>query len=458
MGLLALGVTVAVGLLAAWVLVVPRRLAPPVSQEVLDHLSDDRARVEVADARVKLQNDLRATALQAIAGLAVLAGAILAFQQLTEDRNQADATRQLTVQGQASERFTRAIDQLGSDRREVQLGGIYGLEQIAQQAPDNRLAVTEVVIAYLQRRAPRPAKPPSRASTSDERPIPPTDFPGSELRLRAPDIQAALTVLGRRQTAPTDPPLDLRALDLPGADLRGADLRHADLSGTNLSRGNLEEADLSDANLLDGSLRDAALDGAKLNGAFLLGANLSQAAFNGADLSDTHLDKADLRGAFLQGAKLGEAILRDANLTGASLLEANLTSAYLDNANLGGADLSGTHLIHANFNGADLREAKLTRADLSAAVLRGADLSNADCKGASLNEADLQEANLTGAMLNGADLSRADLTGTNLSGADLRFATLDGIHLGDASADQSTKWPDGFDWQSAGIRPSRSPP
>jgi hypothetical protein len=43
--------------------------------------------------------------------------------------------RTVTLQGQASERFTRAIDQLGSDRHEVQLGGIYGLEQIVQQAP-----------------------------------------------------------------------------------------------------------------------------------------------------------------------------------------------------------------------------------------------------------------------------------------------------------------------------------
>ena len=58
--------------------------------------------------RLKLQNDLRTTALQAIAGLAVLAGAVLAFQQLTADRQQATATQELTRQGQASERFTRA--------------------------------------------------------------------------------------------------------------------------------------------------------------------------------------------------------------------------------------------------------------------------------------------------------------------------------------------------------------
>jgi hypothetical protein len=110
--LLTVGAAAVVGLLAAWVVVVPRRLAPPVLAEVLDRLGD-RDRLEVTNAQVKLQNDLRTTALQTIAGLAVLAGVVLGFQQLTEDRQQATATRELTLQGQASERFTRAIDQLG---------------------------------------------------------------------------------------------------------------------------------------------------------------------------------------------------------------------------------------------------------------------------------------------------------------------------------------------------------
>jgi uncharacterized protein YjbI with pentapeptide repeats len=350
-GLLVVGVVVVIGLLATWVLVVPRRLAPPVPvpAEALDSLGD-RDRLEVADARVKLQNDLRTTALQAVTVLAVLAGAVLAFQQLTEDRRQANATRELTVQSQASERFTRAIDQLGSERREVQLGGIYGLEQIAQQARDNRLAVTEVLVAYLHRRTPRPTKPPSRKNSFEE------------LRLRASDVQAALTVLGRRRPAPTDPRLDLRALDL-----RRADLNEARLSG---------------------------------------------ALFSEADLSG-----ADLRGA-----------------------------------DLGGADLNRADLPAALLNGANLRATLLTGADLSMAELYGADLGGALLHGAHLGYALLADANLSGANLTVANLGGADLLGANLRGANLRGANLRGAKLGGATADQSTIWPDGFDWRGAGVR------
>jgi hypothetical protein len=99
-GLLALGVVVAVGLLAMWVLVVPRQVAPPVTPAELMPLKDARDRLEVRDGRAKLQNDLRATALQPIAWLAALLAAVVAFQQLSEDRRQATATQDLTRQGQ----------------------------------------------------------------------------------------------------------------------------------------------------------------------------------------------------------------------------------------------------------------------------------------------------------------------------------------------------------------------
>ncbi|SRR6266540_35569 len=302
LGMLVAGVVVAVGLLAALVLMLPRRLVPPVPAEVLDRLGD-RDRLEATNARVKLRNDLRTTALQAIAGLAVLAGALLGFQQLTDDRQQANATRQLTLQGQASERFTRAIDQLGSSRTETRIGGIYGLEQIAQQAPDNRLAVTEVLVAYLHRRATRP--PPRRTK--------PGDFvlgPIWTLAYRAPDIQAALTVLGRRHQEPADPLLDLSNLDLGVADLHGADLHGADLG----------HADLHGANLV----------GAHLDGAVLRGANLEQVQLRGADLHGADLYGADLEKAGLRSADLRSASLRGADLYGADLDGADLRGAHLD--------------------------------------------------------------------------------------------------------------------------------
>jgi hypothetical protein len=49
--------------------------------------------------------------------------------QLEQLRNELDITRR----GQITERFTQAIDQLGSESLEIRLGGIYSLERTARE-------------------------------------------------------------------------------------------------------------------------------------------------------------------------------------------------------------------------------------------------------------------------------------------------------------------------------------
>ena len=95
------------------------------------------------------------------------------------------------------------------------------------------------------------------------------------------DIQAALTVLGRRDPRHDGTTrIDLQRTDLAGADLGGARLAGAYLSRTNVRKAYLHEADLGGAWLHDTDLSEADLSGADLRDAFLGGADLV-----GADLS-----------------------------------------------------------------------------------------------------------------------------------------------------------------------------
>jgi len=98
-----------------------------------------------------------------------------------------------------------------------------------------------------------------------------------------------------------------------------------------------------------------------------------------------------------------------------------------------------------------LAKADLSRADLSSADLRDADLSGAILSGAILSGAILRRADLIGAILRRADLRGAYLSGAYLSGADLRWADLSGANLKGATANSKTKFPDGFDAESAGV-------
>lgn len=77
--------------------------------------------------RLKAENDVRTTLLQGLGGLVLLAGAVVTWLQLRARWDELHLSRE----GQVTERFTRAIDQLGSEKLEVRLGGIYALERIA---------------------------------------------------------------------------------------------------------------------------------------------------------------------------------------------------------------------------------------------------------------------------------------------------------------------------------------
>lgn len=203
----------------------------------------------------------------------------------------------LNRQGQLTDRFTRAVDQLGNPSLDVVLGGIYALERIARESRDDHRPIIEILTAYIRGHAPT----------------------GKSIELAGPTIaiQAALTVLGRRTISYDQG----TRVNLSRADLSGANL-----SCANLSRADLTMADLSRAYLVGANLYMAGLRGADLVRADLLAANLSR-----ADLITANLSEANL-----VGANLVEADLKGANLSGANLSETNLNGADLTEANLGG--------------------------------------------------------------------------------------------------------------------------
>jgi hypothetical protein len=291
------------------VLVGPRLLYPPLSDRELDRqgVTGGKDRIELKREQGQLQNDARATLLQALAGGALLLGAYFTWRQVQTGRQQVH----LAEQGQITERFTRAIDQLGSAHLDVRLGGLYALERIARDSPNDRATIGEVLTAYIRGHAPWPPR------LEDQPPIEAAIETVAFLRLRAPDVQAALTVLGRGHFADPDP-------DAPQLDLADTDLRRSYLSRADLRRARLYGADLRRARFDDTDLRGTTLIRAYLQEAHLLGANLQDAVLHHADLRD--------------------ADLTDANLAGADLRHANLQGTKLDGVDLRGARLDGTGL------------------------------------------------------------------------------------------------------------------
>src|SRR6266545_5712209 len=59
-------------------------------------------------------------------------------------------TYRLTEQGHITDRYTKAIEQLGSTRLDVRLGGVYALERIAVDSKRDHPTVVEVLSAFVR--------------------------------------------------------------------------------------------------------------------------------------------------------------------------------------------------------------------------------------------------------------------------------------------------------------------
>jgi hypothetical protein len=272
----------------------------PENQAADAHQRDPSLTVEQL---ATLENEIRRTWATIAAGLFVLISGYLAWRNVAvAERNLAVAQKNLTVsqEGQITERFTKAIEQLGASdskghpRLELRLGGIYALERIAQDSPErDHRTIMEVLAAYVRNNVKLPKN---------------EELDG--LQVQPTDIMAILAVFGRRHA-------EQRRHEFAKPDLARISLRRSRLEFLNLSEVNLEGADFSSADL-----SFANLSGANLSGANFSGANLDRANLRGANFN-----KADLRGAYLIAANLRGTNLTDAKLTGANFSGTNVSEA-----------------------------------------------------------------------------------------------------------------------------------
>lgn len=211
----------------------------------------------------------------------------------------AEVNRRLTEDKQVSERFSKAVELLSeTEKLEARIGGIYLLERIAKDFPDDHPTVMEVLTAYIREKSP--------VIDSEC----PTDVEKSATKRLPEDIQAALTVIGRRETRSDQGlRLNLNDVNLSRAIFsEGANFERATFNRSNLNRVVLRKANLSEAYFVQATLIKANLGGSKLNHAVVSNVDLSGATISGAEFKKAIVLKAKFEGAYV-----GEADFQDAS-------------------------------------------------------------------------------------------------------------------------------------------------
>ena len=233
----------------------------------------------------------------------MLLGAVAAYLQFTQQQN---AAHDLLISNQVAKGF----EQLGSDKLTIRLGGIYALEGVMNTSLQYHQPVLEALCAFV------------REGTI-----------GMVINgAPASDIQATMTVVGRRSNGPGRINLArarLSKADLPDANLTGANLTGANLTGAELPQANLKEADLAGTDLTGAYLAEADLYAADLAGADLTGAFLAGARLTYANLSGTNLTGATLSATFgLKQEQLDQACGTPRTLPGSLTLDKPMSAAY----------------------------------------------------------------------------------------------------------------------------------
>jgi hypothetical protein len=199
---------------------------------------DERLKLEkdilvIEKDKTTIQNGVYTTLVQAAGGLILSITAYVGycnFKVGEENLKIGQKNLKVAEDKQVTERFSKAIEHLGSEKIDIRLGGIYALEQIAIDSPKYHWTIVEILSAFVREKCPI-------QEVVEQR---------QQLEKVSADIQAALTVLGRRKTE-QDPPK--KSIDLRNTYLAQVELQEATLSGINLSGAALCSADLSGANL-----------------------------------------------------------------------------------------------------------------------------------------------------------------------------------------------------------------
>ena len=256
--------------------------------------------------------ETRRSLILIIAAVAGLFGLYLIYRRMIA----IEKSIQITNEVQIADRFSHAVEQLGTYKLEVQLGGIFTLEKIASESEKDHWIIMEILTAYVRENAPVIGD----AHDSDHQNNIENDRDSFKQKRLPTNIQAILSVIGRRKWLAEEVEqnhfLNLRKTNLKYADLKGAWLIGANFRGTNLEKANLMGANLAGAFLVEANLKHANLLNANLEGA-----DLRKANFEGTKLTGVNFQGANFTSANIKGADLSESLLKEVNFINGRLNE-----------------------------------------------------------------------------------------------------------------------------------------
>lgn len=280
--------------------------------------------------KVTQENQSRSTLAQVLGGVAIGIGLYYTWRRIGIAEEDLKATKE----GQITERFTRAIDQLGSIDQlgnpaiEIRLGGIYALERISNESEKDYWPIMEILTAYIRKNSP--------FESGD------TNIEAHKKRRQLLDIHSFL-----EYEYQTKMQLEIETII---EIIKKRKYFHGSYREVNRINELKTVHDFNTIKEIKQKIKEPA--SLNLNRTYLKGANFKNAHLEGVLFEGSFLEEAKFQGTHLQHALLVGSILIYAEFENADLGRALFANSDLEEANFQGAYLEGVDFFRANLRGA----------------------------------------------------------------------------------------------------------
>ena len=306
--------------------------------------------IQLIENKLKIEFSLIGSALIAIIGLKFF------LHRLEKQEEQIDLQRKQRT----DDRFTTAVELLGSSETSARTGAIYSLYHLAIEDKKYRKEVAQILCSHIRSKTNEP-------DYKEEH----KDRPSNEI-----------------QTT-----IDLLLKDKDG----NKGLYCQDFA----KRKSFPQANFEYAYLVKADFRSAQCQGANFNRA-----QCQEAKFN-----EAQCQKADFWVAQCQGVDFWDAQCQGADFYEAQCQGADFLNAQCQGANFNHTQCQGAKFIRAQFQGAKFIRAQFQRAIFNHAQFQGADFSAAQCQGAHFYLAQCQGAYFSAAQCQGAKFYKTQCQG-----------------------------------------------
>lgn len=249
--------------------------------------------------------------LEMFGTLATISGGIILLLNYLNSRDRLAAEKRQNESRLSSERFTRAVELLGHERKDVRVGAIYSLMRLAIDFSDFRLTTIDILVALIHERS-REKKSDFDSSNTNKFFVEPYEL-REEARIDI-DVQASLKTINYLRKKFSE--VSEKSISLDKTYLVGADLSNSNFRDVSFKEAILVGSDLSESNFSKADFRRANLDYANASRSEFYEAKFEAATCKKTNFLSSNLEKADLENANFESAYLRDVSLRKAIIAG----------------------------------------------------------------------------------------------------------------------------------------------